>query len=96
MAQHIDFDKELLLSVPEGADIEAILVDVDIKPLNGMCLIFGLMADGHTKFLRLRGGHHQVRLPFVHRKVYLKYLRHVDEVRIGTIGHIDRLHPNHA
>jgi hypothetical protein len=96
MGQHIDFDKEFNLSIPEGVDLEAILVDVEIKPHSGSCLIFGLMADGHTKFVRLRGGHSQVRLPFVHRKVYLKYLKPIDEIRIGTIGHIDRLHPNHS
>jgi hypothetical protein len=92
MGHSIDFDKELELSVPLGIEVEAILVDVDITPLHASCLIFGLMADGHTKFVRLRGGHSQVRLPFVHRKVYLKYFHNISEVRIGTIGYIDRVH----
>jgi hypothetical protein len=96
MGQHLDFDKEIELSVPDGISPEAILVDVDIEPHTASCLIFGLMADGHTKFIRLRGGHSQVKLPFVHRKVYLKYFHNITEVRIGTIGYIDRLHSPHG
>ena len=92
MGQRLDFDREIELSIPEGADPEAILVDVDIVPNSASCLIFGLMADGHTKFVRARGGHSQLKLPFVHRKIYLKFFNKITEVRIGTIGYIDRLH----
>jgi len=92
MGQSMDFDKELDLSIPDGADIEAIFVDVEVIPASASCLIYGMGSDGHTHKVTLQGGHSQVRLPFSHRKVYLKYQSNASEVRIGTIGHLDKFH----
>lgn len=98
MAQLVDFskeldktfDRELELSVPPHIALGAVMVDVDIMPRTASCLIYGVHADGTSRCVRLNGGHSQVSLPFAERKVYLKYSDKGTEVRIGTIGHIDR------
>lgn len=95
MAQMIDFDKELELSIPQNIDITSVMVDVEVIPASSSCLIYGIHSDGQTRCIKLKGGHSQVHLPFAHRKVYLKYIDNTAEVRIGTIGHIDKLHEHH-
>ena len=92
MAQMIDFDKELELSIPAGIQLESVMVDVEVIPSSSSCLIYGMHADGQTRCIKLKGGHSQVHLPFAHRKVYLKYIDNTTEVHIGTIGHIDKFH----
>jgi len=84
MAQYQDFDKELNLSVSNN--FKSILVDVDLSPKNASCLIYGVMADGKTEAVSVKGGHSQVKLPFSNGKIYLKYADGATEVRIGTIG----------
>lgn len=82
-----EFDRELNLSIPPDAHCSAILVDVDVEPRHAECLIYGTMANGSTSFVKLKGGHSQVSLPFASRKVFLKYLSEPQHIRIGTIGY---------
>lgn len=91
MAQLVDFDKELELSIPMEGHVESIMIDVEVIPATASCLIYGVHSDGQTRCVKLKGGHSQVRLPFCHRKVYLKYVDNTSEVRIGTIGHTNKL-----
>lgn len=95
MGQRMDFDKEIELSVPADIDLDSVMVDVEVIPASSSCLAYGLQADGQTRCVKLEGGHSQVHLPFAHRTVYLKYQGGASEVRISTIGHIDRLHSGH-
>jgi len=82
-----DYDSEMNLSVPAGSAVTSILVDVDLAPKDGSCMIYGITPEGHTECVTVRGGHSQVNLPFAHPKIYVKHIGWLDHVWIGTIGH---------
>lgn len=75
------------LSVAPGCLPNGILVDVELQPESGRCLIFGRLANGNTGSVEIKGGHSQVSLPFIDPRIFIKHLGRFQEIRIGTIGH---------
>lgn len=80
----IAYDEEMSLSVPE--DIEAILVTIEIAPVDAGLVVYGYNACGDLQPVQLKGCSARVELPFCRPQVWIQHLGEVTSLKVSTLG----------
>lgn len=84
------FDHKAKLSVPDGIELDAILVTVEIEPPTAACLIYGHLDQDSMGCVEVAGGRSDMELPFVRPEVFVLYLQGLKHLKIHTRGWKDR------
>jgi hypothetical protein len=74
MESQFKYNLEKTLDAPSGGALSAISATAEIKPNDAGCLIYGTLPNGNMGCIKVRGPKAEIELPFVHPKIFVKYL----------------------
>jgi hypothetical protein len=80
----IAYDEEMSLSAPEG--VEAILVTVEIAPIDAGFVVYGHNTCGDLQSVQVKGCSARVELPFCRPRVWIQHLGEVTSLKVSTLG----------
>lgn len=75
---------EHTLSVPDGIPLKAIIVEVEVEPLNASVLIYG--GPTYTEPQKVTGRSGRIDLPFDNPRIYVQKLHDATGYKIWTHG----------
>lgn len=86
MTDQIKVNGQFELTVPSGDVLREVVIDLDIEPLNGSVLIYGMTASDEMTGIQIDGSQKDLRLPFINGNVAITHLGNVTKCSITTKG----------